>query len=52
MRVREAQKRLRRGMPIADVAFATGFNSQSHLTTTFKQMIGVTPGQYAVQVNF
>lgn len=52
VRVREAQKRLRRGMPIADVAFATGFNSQSHLTTTFKQMIGVTPGQYAAKVNF
>lgn len=52
VRVREAQRMLRAGLPIAEVAYATGFNSQSHLTTTFKQLIGVTPGHYARQVNF
>jgi AraC-like DNA-binding protein len=31
--------------PIADIAFATGFSSQSHLTTTLRRELGVTPAQ-------
>lgn len=31
--------------PIADVAYATGFSSQSHMTTTFKRELGLTPAQ-------
>lgn len=34
-------------MSIADVAYATGFTDQSHLTRWFKRMVGVTPGKYA-----
>ena len=30
---------------IADAAYATGFSSQSHMTTTFKKELGVTPAQ-------
>ncbi len=30
---------------IADIAYATGFSSQSHMTTTFKREIGSTPAQ-------
>ena len=30
---------------ISDVAYATGFSSQSHMTTTFKRELGVTPAQ-------
>lgn len=30
---------------IADIAFATGFSSQSHMTSTFKRKLGQTPGQ-------
>ena len=30
---------------IAEIAFATGFSSQSHMTTTLKRELGVTPGQ-------
>lgn len=33
------------GQPIADIAFATGFSSQSHLTTTLRRELGVTPAQ-------
>jgi len=51
VRVREAQRRLQAGMPLAQVAYETGFSSQSHFTTTFRQVIGVTPGRYAPQVN-
>ena len=30
---------------ISDIAYATGFSSQSHMTTTFRREIGVTPAQ-------
>jgi AraC-like DNA-binding protein len=52
VRIREAQRLLSQGTPVAHVAYGTGFSSQSHFTTTFKRLIGVTPGQYAKQVNF
>lgn len=29
---------------LAQIAFATGFSSQSHMTTAFKKVLGVTPG--------
>ena len=31
---------------IAEVAYATGFSSQSHLNAMFKRQFGVTPGRY------
>jgi len=31
--------------PIADIAYAAGFSSQSHMTTTFRREVGVTPAQ-------
>ena len=50
VRVREAQRLLAGKSSIADVAYDTGFSSQSHFTTTFKRLIGVTPGQYAKEM--
>ena len=47
VRVRQAQRLIEAGQALADVAAAVGFSSQSHLTNRFKQIIGVTPGQYA-----
>lgn len=35
--------------PIADIAYATGFSSQSHMTTTFRREIGVTPAQLRIE---
>jgi AraC family transcriptional regulator len=32
--------------PIAEVALATGFCSQSHLTTAFQRLYGITPAAY------
>ena len=52
VRIARAQAALKRGDALADVAYATGFSSQSHFTTTFKRLIGVTPGHYAKAVNF
>ena len=47
VRIRHAQRLIEAGEPLAEVAAEVGFSSQSHLTYRFKQIIGVTPGQYA-----
>jgi len=45
-RIDAARKLLRGGdRPISEVAYATGFSSQSHMTTVFKRELGVTPAQ-------
>ena len=31
---------------LVEIALATGFSSQSHFTSTFKRLVGVTPGEY------
>jgi len=45
LRTRKARELLRLGLPIADAAAQTGFADQSHLTKTFKRILGYTPGQ-------
>jgi len=47
VRIRYAQRLIRSGASLADVAVNVGFSSQSHMTRSFKKIIGVTPGQYA-----
>ncbi len=32
--------------PIRDIASAVGFSSQSHFTTNFRRVTGVTPGRF------
>jgi AraC-like DNA-binding protein len=49
VRVRQAQRLIEAGRPLADVAAQVGFSSQSHLTRRFKQIVGVTPGQFALR---
>jgi AraC-like DNA-binding protein len=46
LRIHKAKQLLRNRMPISQVALETGFADQSHLTRHFKQVVGVTPGQY------
>ncbi|PTM42222.1 AraC family transcriptional regulator [Bosea sp. 124] len=46
VRVRRARDRLRRGEAPGDVAAATGFCDQAHLTRAFKARLGVTPGAF------
>lgn len=46
VRVRQAERLIAAGRPLAEVAAETGFSSQSHLTHHFKRLIGVTPGRY------
>lgn len=47
VRIRRAKQLIDQGEPLSDVAFAVGFNSQSHMTRRFKQFVGITPGRYA-----
>lgn len=42
-----ARHRLLAGEPPAEVAAATGFHDQAHLTRHFKRLLAVTPGRYA-----
>jgi len=46
VRVSEAQKRIRLGMPLASVALECGFADQSYLTRRFKGSVGVTPAAW------
>lgn len=46
LRIEEAQRLLRAGTAISDVAALVGFADQSHLTRHFKRWTGVTPNQY------
>ena len=46
-RVERAQELLRHGeLSLAQVAFAAGFSSQSHLTTNFQRVTGITPARF------
>jgi AraC family transcriptional regulator len=47
LRLNRARAMLRRGNPIAEVAAATGFADQSHLTRAFRDSLGITPAAYA-----
>ena len=36
---------------LADIAYACGFSSQAHMTSTFTKHLGISPGRYRVEVN-
>ena len=45
-RVDQAQRLIRQGLPLADVALQCGFCDQSQLSRTFARLVGTTPGRY------
>jgi AraC-like DNA-binding protein len=45
-RVEFSRLQLRRGRPLAEVAFAAGFSDQAHMQRSFKKHVAATPGQY------
>ena len=47
-RLGHAMKLMQQGLPIAEVAVATGFVDQSHFTRRFKAVHGITPAQAVV----
>jgi AraC-like DNA-binding protein len=46
LRVERAQALIRNGVPAATAASEAGFYDQSHLSRHFKNVCGMTPGQY------
>ncbi|APA89517.1 AraC family transcriptional regulator (plasmid) [Paraburkholderia sprentiae WSM5005] len=46
VRVRHAQRLLRRGLPASIVAAEVGFFDQSHLCRHFKRVLGTTPREW------
>ncbi|MFH8488445.1 AraC family ligand binding domain-containing protein [Streptomyces longisporoflavus] len=46
-RVDRARRLLLAGLTAGEVASATGFYDQSHLTRHFKRVVGIAPGRYA-----
>jgi len=46
IRISKAKNFLEQGISPAETALATGFVDQSHFTTFFKELIGLTPKQY------
>lgn len=49
-RVFAARRLLQQGAAIADAACLSGFTDQSHLTRSFKRLLGYTPGQFSNSV--
>lgn len=49
-RLMKAQKILKTGKAISDVALECGFSDQSHFNRHFKRAIGVTPHQYIARI--
>ena len=48
-RIMRAKQLLHQGLPLRQVAKASGFADQSHLTRQFKRFVQVTPGCYLTQ---
>lgn len=46
-RIAQAKRLLGEGEGVASVAAACGFADQSHLTTAFRRLVGLTPAQFA-----
>lgn len=46
VRINRAKELVRKRRPLSEIALATGFADQSHLTRHFRRLVGVTPGRY------
>jgi AraC-like DNA-binding protein len=49
LRINRAKQLLRTGLPLSEIAAATGFADQSHFTRHFRRLVGVPPGRYSAE---
>jgi AraC-like DNA-binding protein len=49
VRVNRAKQLLRSGESLSEIAAATGFADQSHLTRHFRRLVGLPPGRYSAE---
>lgn len=49
-RVERAKSGIREGLSLAEAALQAGFADQSHLHRHFRRIVGLTPGQYLVEM--
>ncbi len=50
VRIGKAKQLLESGISLNDTALELGFSDQSHFTNSFKRFIGITPGQYMLEI--
>jgi len=50
-RIQAAKQLLRKGLPIVDAVYNTGFYDQSHMSRNFKKLTGMTPRSYQQACN-
>lgn len=50
MKITEAKRLIRKGLPLAEIADSLGFSSPSHFISVFKKQVGRTPNEYAKSV--
>lgn len=50
IRISKAKQLLESDMPLSQIASELGFSDQSHFTNSFKRFIGITPGQYMLEI--
>jgi len=50
VRINKSKQLLETGLPLNQIAIETGFSDQSHFTNCFKRQLGVTPGQYLLEI--
>jgi len=49
VRMNNAQRLLKLGMPIAEVSFSVGFDSSTSFSALFKKLFGLSPSEYQVR---
>ncbi len=51
MRVQKVKLLIKNKVGLAQISAETGFNNQSHMTHSFKQLTGITPGRYRSHIS-